>query len=165
MADRRKTNPRAEYVYSEHFSAIGHRTYSTLHRIIKKTPSIIYVDNVHENPYGWRGFGIRVLFALDREELENTGRTWSHIQRCYFYTPAPDLIDFFDDEEDEEIPDFIDTLGLKVPFTIDDVKKAYRQKAKLTHPDRGGSIEAFINLQETYEKALAFFEIPQTNIE
>lgn len=45
-------------------------------------------------------------------------------------------------------------LGLHQTASQDDVKRAYRERAKTLHPDVGGSHEAFINLQQQYESAL-----------
>jgi hypothetical protein len=48
-------------------------------------------------------------------------------------------------------------LGISPKASVDDVKKAYRQKAKLLHPDRNKSSNAheqFILLSEAYEYAL-----------
>jgi hypothetical protein len=48
---------------------------------------------------------------------------------------------------------FMKVLGLLPPFTIDDVHKAYKAQALVAHPDRGGSRDAFLKLQEAYEQA------------
>lgn len=45
-----------------------------------------------------------------------------------------------------------------MPCSLEEVKEAYRQKAKQTHPDGGGSAEAFVALQQCYEEALEFFK-------
>lgn len=57
-------------------------------------------------------------------------------------------------EGDEFVrPDFMVHLGLLPPYTADDVHKAYKAKALKAHPDRGGSKEDFVKLQEVYEQA------------
>jgi hypothetical protein len=48
-----------------------------------------------------------------------------------------------------------DILGLTPPFTIDDVKAAYRAKAKESHPDAGGDANAFNQVETAYRTALA----------
>jgi hypothetical protein len=58
----------------------------------------------------------------------------------------------------DQRPDFMVTLGLLPPYTIEDVKAAYRDKVKLAHPDRGGSIEAFNEIQTAFERAQAYLE-------
>src|SRR5262245_40320038 len=60
----------------------------------------------------------------------------------------------------QERPDFMVTLGLLPPYSPEDVRMAYRMKAPLVHPDRGGSASEFVKLHEAYERAqeyTAFF--------
>jgi hypothetical protein len=45
-------------------------------------------------------------------------------------------------------------LGLTSAATDQDIKRAYRARALLVHPDRGGSVEEFRALQRAYEEAL-----------
>ena len=52
----------------------------------------------------------------------------------------------------------IDKLGLTLPITQEDVKQAYRRRAQKAHPDRGGSVEEFIEIQTAFEEALTFAE-------
>jgi len=58
-------------------------------------------------------------------------------------------------------PDFMVTLGLAPPYAIEDVKQAYREKARATHPDRGGSTAAFAAVHEAFERAQAYLEFRQ----
>jgi hypothetical protein len=58
----------------------------------------------------------------------------------------------------DQRPDFMVILGLLPPYTIEDVKAAYRDKVKLAHPDRGGSVEAFNDIQTAFERAQAYLE-------
>lgn len=51
-------------------------------------------------------------------------------------------------------------LGLPAVFTADELKKAYRAKAMLTHPDRGGSAAAFNAVQNAYEKLVPHVRPP-----
>src|SRR5262249_5680207 len=53
-------------------------------------------------------------------------------------------------------PDFMEALGLLPPYTPEDVRMAYREKAKHTHPDRGGSIDDFLKLPEAYDRAVEY---------
>jgi hypothetical protein len=52
--------------------------------------------------------------------------------------------------------EFMVTLGLLPPYSLDDVKSAYRVKALETHPDRGGTMSEFLKVQEAYERALEY---------
>lgn len=45
-------------------------------------------------------------------------------------------------------------LGLEPGATLSEIKRAYRARALETHPDRGGSAEAFRSVQTAYERAL-----------
>lgn len=51
---------------------------------------------------------------------------------------------------------FLERLGLSLPVTPEDVKQAYREKAKQSHPDRGGDSNQFHSLQQAFDEALAF---------
>jgi hypothetical protein len=62
---------------------------------------------------------------------------------------------------DDHRPDFMVTLGLAPPYAIEDVKQAYREKARATHPDRGGSAAAFAAVHEAFERAQAYLEFRQ----
>src|SRR5262245_51150158 len=53
----------------------------------------------------------------------------------------------------EARPDFLVTLGLIPPCTVEDVKQAYLAKVKTAHPDVGGSVAEFRKLQEAFERA------------
>jgi hypothetical protein len=53
------------------------------------------------------------------------------------------------------------TLGLLPPYTHEDVQEAYREKAKATHPDRGGSATDFEKLHEAYEQAQEYLKFHQ----
>jgi len=56
----------------------------------------------------------------------------------------------------EHRPPFMVTLGLLPPYTREDIQAAYREKAKTTHPDRGGSATDFEKLHEAYERAQVY---------
>jgi hypothetical protein len=46
------------------------------------------------------------------------------------------------------------TLRLEPNATLSEIKRAYRLRALETHPDRGGSAEAFRQVQRAYERAI-----------
>lgn len=47
-------------------------------------------------------------------------------------------------------------LGLTLPCTEDDLLRAYRQRVKRLHPDRGGDRQRFLKLQTQFEDALRY---------
>jgi hypothetical protein len=51
-------------------------------------------------------------------------------------------------------PRSIAALGLQMPCTEEDLKRAYRQKVKHLHPDHGGDQRRFLMLQAQFEEAL-----------
>jgi len=55
-----------------------------------------------------------------------------------------------------QTPRCLIALGLRLPCKEFDVLRAYREKVKKLHPDRGGDNTRFLRLQENFEQALAF---------
>lgn len=56
-------------------------------------------------------------------------------------------------------PEFMAALGLLPPYTLGDVKSAYRAKAMQTHPDRGGVQADFIKIHEAYKQAIEYVQV------
>jgi curved DNA-binding protein CbpA len=56
-------------------------------------------------------------------------------------------------------PEFMATLGLLPPYTLHDVKAAYRIKAFENHPDRGGVPADFMKVHEAYKRATEYVQI------
>ncbi|OYR56258.1 J domain-containing protein [Halorubrum halodurans] len=54
---------------------------------------------------------------------------------------------------DGHVADAYAELGLPTDADVDAVKRAYRERVKETHPDRGGDEEAFRRVQEAYATA------------
>src|SRR4029079_17625433 len=53
-------------------------------------------------------------------------------------------------------PEFMVTLGLLPPYSAEDIKAAYFEKARAAHPDLGGTAQDFIRLQDAYQKAVEY---------
>lgn len=51
-------------------------------------------------------------------------------------------------------PICLKALGLELPCTEADVMTAYRERAKELHPDRGGELDDFLQLQRYFEQSL-----------
>ncbi len=45
-----------------------------------------------------------------------------------------------------------ETLGVRKNCTRDELKEAFRTKAQLVHPDRGGDATAFIQLRQAFDQ-------------
>jgi VanZ family protein len=56
-------------------------------------------------------------------------------------------------------PDFLVRLGLLIPCSVEDVEAAFRDAAKQMHPDRGGTVAEFVQLEADYEAALEYARI------
>lgn len=56
----------------------------------------------------------------------------------------------------EYTPNSVRSLGLQMPCSESDVKKAYRKLAETMHPDRGGDRQEFLALQSHFEEAIDF---------
>ncbi|WP_019502270.1 J domain-containing protein [Pseudanabaena sp. PCC 6802] len=52
----------------------------------------------------------------------------------------------------EYLRPYLDLLGLDMPFTEQQLKAAYRSRAKSAHPDGGGSHASFLRLKDAYDK-------------
>ena len=53
-------------------------------------------------------------------------------------------------------PPCLVALGLELPCSESDIKRAYRRLAETLHPDRGGDRQQFMMLQHHFEEALRF---------
>jgi len=53
-------------------------------------------------------------------------------------------------------PEWAKLLGLSRPFTRERLDAAYREQARKTHPDRGGSADAFRAVQWAFEQGLRY---------
>lgn len=49
------------------------------------------------------------------------------------------------------MPKFYDILGVSPNASADEIKRAYKAKARVSHPDKGGDAEVFKSLSEAYE--------------
>ena len=52
---------------------------------------------------------------------------------------------------------YLQILGLTFPFTLQELKSAYRRRAIETHPDNGGTAEAFRSVHTAYQTLLASY--------
>jgi hypothetical protein len=152
------------------------------HRVLKKTAKRIWVHTkaIPAEHVGTRKekrpepFGTPIV--LDREMLERQGWTRNGRRRDSAFYARPNVERVESQEEIDErarreqwqrsaygphglwgggvgpIRDDLRMLGLSWPCSREEIKAAYRRLALQTHPDRGGSTEAFRRINEAYER-------------
>lgn len=87
---------------------------------------------------------------LKRRELEHWGHAIHRGLGAVFYTDMPEeyrkrTLGYVMDKGPREV------LGLPDFFTAEQLQAAYHDKSLATHPDRGGSAEAFARVNAAYE--------------
>lgn len=86
----------------------------------------------------------------------------AHFEDAYYYALASYVyvqILIYENESEEtsgfsgngKFKDYYEILGVDINATEEEIKKAYRKKAKEHHPDKGGDAEVFQEVQEAYE--------------
>src|SRR3990172_6348057 len=84
-----------------------------------------------------------VFMALDlRAYLPSLRRNLALVARCVSGIP---------DWAYRDTPRAIAALGLRMPCTEEDLKRAYRRRVQKLHPDHGGDQRRFILLQAPFE--------------
>lgn len=117
------------------------------HLITKKTPKLVFV----QYKIGRHIENLR----LRRAELEDKGEIYwidGTLVRHFYTQEKKDRVEAY--QKTKHIPECFKVLGLNGDATADDVKRAYHEAALKSHPDTGGSHEAFLKLQEHYNAAL-----------
>jgi hypothetical protein len=129
----------------------------TPHRIVKRTKARIYVEqepfreNSSPTDEWWHWH--QPTFVLDRAEFERTGKARGNRRRYYdTYYVSPDV--YFAEVRTNSRPECFEKLGVDPGASEKEVKIAYFRLAKAAHPDAGGNIEQFKELQKAFEDAL-----------
>lgn len=136
---------------------LGWNTLYLPYRITKITPARIHVERK----------GKDICLQLNRATMEREGKQYHTRFHEYFYAkkPAPESKDWnWAGSNNYTLPSFsqvfgvecLTTLGLSLPCTRDDVRRAYKRLAKIKHPDLGGSHHEFIKLKQAHDSALRF---------
>ena len=130
----------------------------TPHRVLRITKSRVFIERGDHDglrdaikammiKMGRRVTRIPKTLSLSRTDLESYGKT--HYGRDWqeFHVSRP--IDGFINHE-------LEILGLasQWPARVEEIKRAYHEKARETHPDLGGSAEKFQAVQRAYEAAM-----------
>lgn len=59
--------------------------------------------------------------------------------------------------EKQELHNDLVVLGLTKSPSEEDIKEAFKTKARATHPDKGGTCEAFRRVREAYNNLISMF--------
>lgn len=148
----------------------------TKHRIVKQTSKYIYVER---RPYlknrplldDWYDYNIFTI-RLKREDIERDGvahsrsfhgwfSTLAHRRQHSFYHSGSKHEDYYRTYtvDSETISDIATSkalkfLSLKVPYSLQELKKVFRSKAFSLHPDQGGTSHMFVQLKNAFDIAL-----------
>jgi hypothetical protein len=114
-------------------------TFATSYRVTRKTPGRVFFQTLGGERY------------VSRRPLERDGFTRSRVLGALLF--SDDGYRRFLARAAPRDPSLA-ALGLTSSASPDDVKRAFRERAKVAHPDAGGSSEAFIALRTSYERAL-----------
>lgn len=80
------------------------------------------------------------------------GWAWQQYQRIGMPDPEPSS----QHTTTDPINRALQLVGVCKPFTLEQLKAAYRKKALEAHPDTGGSHEAFLALSDAYQELQAY---------
>ena len=116
------------------------------------------VDSFRELEW-WQRLGVPavgyVILVLDvRAYLRSLRRYLVRLGSVYPDTPAWAA---------PAIPTCLAEFGLQLPCSEEELKAAYRERVKRSHPDRGGDRRRFLKLQQHFEQALALVREEQSS--
>lgn len=134
---------------------LGWNTLYLPYRITKITAARIHIE--HKD----------TCVQLNREAMERDGKQYHTRFHEYFYAkkPAPESKEWnWAGSSSYTLPSFgqvfgvecLATLGLSLPVTRAEVRRAYRRLALKAHPDQGGNHHDFIKLKQAHDSALRF---------
>lgn len=134
-----KETARIEFIYEKY----GLRKY----QIKKITPKEVYV---YSDPYkdGFKTDEDGQSFMLRKRDLDDNGEAKA---RGQIYCTEAKKHEF---EKYRRIPQYLEVFGLDWDANIEDVKYWFRKLSMKYHPDRGGDVEQFRRLTESYGKAV-----------
>ncbi len=106
--------------------------------LVKTIQELWEAFNTSENPY---------LYDRDRR--------YANSDRKYPFESSESS----ETKKDRQLQFYLQLLNLRWPFTRKELTKAYRRKARQTHPDvPGGSKQAFLQVREAYDKLQEYLQ-------
>jgi hypothetical protein len=105
---------------------------------------------IYSEPYkeGFETSDDAPTFGLNKRELDDYGEVRA---RGQIFCTESKKNDF---EKFRKIPGYLEVFGLDWDANMDDVKYWFRKLSLLHHPDRGGDVDKFRELTESYGKAI-----------
>lgn len=136
-----------EYVYLHHKSFPSFLSndfvYETeRYEVTRKTPKRVFVKNARETYETASGATVLRTWSLDRAALERGTHRWG-----WTLNPMPPA------DRKGGAPGWAEVLGVKMPCSLADAKRAFRSAAKTAHPDHGGTPEAFQRVKAAFDAA------------
>lgn len=134
------------------------------HRIVKQNARKVHVEAEEFDEEGWEGrkeeAGEKVrTVAVDRGELRKEGRFRTGRganERTFYESEDAGIRDV--EREMAEKYEWCGVLGVGFPCGKEEVKAAYRRRARGAHPDGGGEEGEFREVERAYRAAMAYFE-------
>lgn len=96
---------------------------------------------------------------LNRQAMERDGKQYHTLFHEYFYAekPKPNSKDWnWEGSQPVFRADCFQVLGIGLPCSRAEVRRAYKRLALKLHPDLGGSNADFIKLKQAHDSALRF---------
>ncbi len=149
LSDKTDT-ARVEFVYRTSRGYSHNKFESIPHKILKKTAKkvIIQSDAYRGAEHVWS----RVkTYHLDRAKLETEGRVFHKWSEFTLEPEAENVTGNYQNWIHQRAA----TLDVMWPCNRRDLIKAFRVKVKETHPDKGGSTEAFLEVRKAFEQLKA----------
>lgn len=121
---------------------VGWNTRFVAYRIIKLTPARIVCESLIDGPKP---------ITLNRKIMEARGKQYHTRFHEYFYAEKPERDP---EQKHSATSNAMTILSLQIPYSQDDVRRAYKRLAKTMHPDGGGTSAGFVELKRAHDEAL-----------
>ena len=114
------------------------------YKILRKTPKLVFVEDVAGTYETESGGVVLKTYAIARRDLEREAA----LRFGWTLNPSPPA-----GPDGSSTPGWAVVLGVSMPCTLTQAKRAFRSAAKTAHPDNGGTAEAFRQVKEAFDAA------------